>query len=521
MPITVLLIYLVHPLHTEVVSNIKSRDELLMFLFMLLAIRYYIKFAEVNAAKYLVIAPLFVVLSFLSKKNGYAIVGVLPVVMYFKGYNTKKVLIALGTLIMVWACFMLMKKGLITQKGVRDLKYFENPLIFEGGIVQRISVGFYCALFYLKMLIFPYKLSFYYGYNQIPMATFKDWEVWLSILIYIPLAIYGFLLLAKRSVLGLGVILWLGLMLMVVNVLFPIVGIVADRFTYMFSLGFCVVLALLMMKLFKIDGKTTATRIKLPTNYVLLLLTIVVIYSGRTIARNPNWHDYLTLYQNDIEHLENSAKAHALISNTMYPKVLYDARNNPGKQGLKEDVDKIIFHYKEAIRIDSTYETSLNNLGSAYINFYRDYEKGLAYCQQALQLNPNYEEAAANIASAFNGLNQPDSAIHYVLKTLELNPENQGGYTMLTQLLVDQNKVTFGIQKLKEIASTTSKPKYLYLNIGNLYVSQLGNINEAISYFNLAYAEDRSDSRICQYLATLYQQKGDNVKANETLSNCK
>ena len=154
--------------------------------------------------------------------------------------------------------------------------------------MDRITVGLYCSWFYLKMLIFPIDLSYYYGYNQIPMATWKYWEVWVAIIIYVPLGVYGFIQFLKRKVIGLGIVLWLGLMLAVVNVLFPIVGIVADRFTYMFSLGFCIVVGFLLLKVFKVNINKEVTILELPSSFMSVVTIILFVYSGRTIARNPD-----------------------------------------------------------------------------------------------------------------------------------------------------------------------------------------------------------------------------------------
>src|SRR5690606_12843680 len=99
---------------------------------------------------------------------------------------------------------------------------------------------------------------------------------------------------------------------------------------------------------------------KLPTQFIVVVLIIGTIYSGRTIARNPDWHDYFTLYTNDIKHLNESAKAHALLASALYSNVTLDIKKNPTNPEIKNNINLIIHHYQEAIRIDSTYITSLN-----------------------------------------------------------------------------------------------------------------------------------------------------------------
>lgn len=523
LPTLTVFFFLIHPLHTEVVVNIKSRDELLMFLFLVLSLKYYIHYATTNKIKYLIIAPFFFILSMLSKKNGIAVVGILPIIYYYKKISYKKLIVVFGTFLIVWVCFVLMKKGLLSGKSFRELQYFENPLFFEGDFLDRIAVGIYCSIHYLKMLIFPMNLSYYYGYNVIPMVTFKNWEVWLGLLLFTSLSVYGVKRLYKRKIDGLGIVLWMGLMLMVVNIIIPMVGIVADRFTYMFSLGYCIVLAYYLLKLFKVKENAEEQIITIPKGFVVTLLIIGIFYSGRTIARNPDWHDYLTLYKNDIKHLKESAKANALISNVLYVEVIKELRNNPNNiksVKVQENIRLMQHHYHEAIRIDSSYVASLNNLGSLYINLKNEYEQGVIYCKEAMKYSPNHEDASINIATAYDKLGMVDSAFVYYIKSIEINPQNYNYFNSLNILLIENNMIDVGIKELKKIAKNTEQPKYLFNNIANLLSLNSSRINEAIEYFEKSFQCDTSDLALCKHLVMLHSNYGDKNKANYYLTIC-
>ena len=520
LPLITTLIFIVHPLHTEVVDNIKSRDELLMFLFMLLSIKYFIKYADESKMKYLIIAPLFALLSFLSKKNGFAIIGILPVIMYYKAYNFKKVLLPIITLILIFGCFVLMKKGLLSGKSFRDLQYFENPLLFSGNLMDRITVGFYCSLFYFEMLIFPIDLSFYYGYNQIPMVTWADWQVWVSTVIFLPTGVYGMIKLYQRKIIGLGIILWLGVSLSVINVFFPIVGIVADRFTYTFSLGFCIVVAYLLMMIFKIDLSHSSQKLKLSSSFIVVVVLIIVIYSGRTIARNPDWHDQMTLYSNDIEHLQESAKAHALWANTYYPMLAKEIKENPNNPQNKVNVEQLIYHYREAIRIDSTYLTSINNLGSTYMNFYSDYNNTIKYCEKAVKMDDNYLEAHFNLAYSYDALGNSKKSLYHYMRVIEINPKYMRAYDAFNKVVIKSKLTQEGIDLLLEVAKKVDQPKNVYLDIANLYTIDNYNINQSLIYFVKAFEYDKTDKVLCNHIATLYNSLGDNKKANYYINLC-
>ena len=511
------VLFMIHPLHTEVVANIKCRDELLMFLFMVLTIKHYLSFELTRKYKYLAFAVLFSLLCILSKKNGFALLGILPVILYFKAYNWKRILILLLSFAVVFVIFKLIKKGIVSKESIRDFKFHENPLLQEGSsFMDRITVGLYSSLFYLKMLIFPYDMSFYYGYNQIPMATWKFWEVWAALLIYIPLGVYGFILFLKRKVVGLGIILWLGVMLSVVNILMPMVGIVADRFAYTLSLGFCIVVGYLLLKLFKVDLKQDQVTVNLPKAFVGTMAFVILIYSGRTIARNPDWHDYLHTYQTDVESASESAKVHSLVANTLYSEVFKDRANPDNAQKIKD----IIYHYERAIEIDSTYETCYSNLGSTYIEFVGDNQKGIYYCTKAISLDNDYFEATVNVASAYDRLNQPDSALKYYIRVIEIDPENLNSYGLINNFLQKNKIVGKGIQALIELSERTDKKKFIYTDIGNLYSLNKSKINMSLEYFEKAFAEDPTDKIICNHLITLYNYQGNTEKANYYQQRC-
>ncbi|MBX2958710.1 MAG: tetratricopeptide repeat protein [Flavobacteriales bacterium] len=521
LPLITTLLFLVHPLHTEVVANIKSRDELFMLIGIIMALTWFIKFTELNQYKYLIFAFLAILFALYSKRNAIMIFGLAPVVLYFIKADYKKIGIVFFSMVLVFVISILIKKGLLTGKSTRNLLFFENPLFYQGTIIDRITVGLYCAWFYLEMLIFPINMSYYYGYNQIPMADFSYWQVWAAILFFVPLGIYGFVQFIKRNPLGLGILIWFGVMLGVINVFFPIVGIAADRYTYAFSIGFCIVLAYLIVHYFKLDISKNNIKVKLPSVMIVLMLIISVVYSGRTLARNSDWHDYITLYTTDIEHLTESAKAHALLANTLYPMIAKEAQKNPNNPEIQKEIQKIIYHYKEAIRIDSNYTTSINNLGSVYVNFLRDYSTAIKYCAMAVEQDPDYLEAHFNLAFSYqNSLNFEKAFYHY-LKVIEINPDYNKVYELLNGLLQKYEKTNEGIQSLIELAAKSTKPKPIYISIANLYsLTANGNYTKSIEYFEKAYQLDYSDKVLCNHLAKLYQAMGNSQKANEFFNNC-
>ncbi|MDT8411151.1 MAG: tetratricopeptide repeat protein [Vicingaceae bacterium] len=521
LPLLITILFLIHPLHTEPVANIKSRDELFVLLGIIVSLKLYLKYTVTNQLKYVAFAMLAVLFAILSKKNALAALGLVPVVLYFVKSDYKKILISTFSVILMVISFILMKKGLLTGKATREMLFFENPLVYQGDFFDRILVALYSAWFYLEMLIYPINLSFYYGYNQIPMATFSNWQVWAAIIFFIPVGIYGFIQFLKRKVIGFGIVIWFGVMLGVINLFFPIVGIVADRFTYIFSIGFCIVLGFLLLKIFKIDIASETVSVKLPATFLLVFSIISIAYSARTIARNPDWHDKLTLYENDIEHLTESAKAHALIANTLYPKTANKLRNNPNNPQIPTDIKKIIHHYNEALRIDSTYLTSINNLGSVYVNFLQDYEKAINYCSKAVAIDSSYVEAHTNLAFSYNKLGKHDLALKHYAKVIELTPENLMTYEKFMNIARDSENALLGVNLLKNLEGKIPDSKVLFVSLANLYSLLPDGTQFTIYYFEKAFQLDANDKQLCAHIHSLLVNSGNLERAQQYFEVCK
>ncbi len=91
LPILITILFIVHPLHTEPVCNIKSRDELLMFLWILLSLCHGLRYSYTAKLKYLGYTVVFVFLALLTKKTALLLFGILPVVLFYSKMSLKKI----------------------------------------------------------------------------------------------------------------------------------------------------------------------------------------------------------------------------------------------------------------------------------------------------------------------------------------------------------------------------------------------------------------------------------------------
>ncbi len=92
------LIFTAHPIHTEVVANVKSRDEIMSLLFMCLTFVFSFKYEEEPYKKWLLgLSMLSFFCAFLSKEYAITMMALLPLAFYiFRGYSLFR---SLGTIL--------------------------------------------------------------------------------------------------------------------------------------------------------------------------------------------------------------------------------------------------------------------------------------------------------------------------------------------------------------------------------------------------------------------------------------
>ena len=243
-------LFLIHPIHTEVVDNIKCRDELLAFLFCVLSLLFMWKHHETSSKIYLFLSPLSFFLAMLSKHTAIPFIALAPLALWFFMDTSWINRILLYTLPLVLAALavVLMQKTMLPPQ-VRTYQAFENPLPGHPGLGKLTATGFYVLGRYIGLLFVPFPLVYYYGFSYIPLADWTNIISILSLLVHLGLGLLALRELRRKSILGFGLIFYLVNIAAYSNLLQPAPGLMAERFAYSASLGFCIVIVLLLFRL--------------------------------------------------------------------------------------------------------------------------------------------------------------------------------------------------------------------------------------------------------------------------------
>lgn len=508
LPLGITILFIVHPIHAEVVNNLKSRDELFMMAFLLSALIYAIKYALSGLKKPLILSGVLIFLGLLSKLSAFAIFGLVPFIFYYLKAPRKRIFMSWLVMGAFLSLVLLMRTSLPGEP-FREFQFFENPLFVEDNLFDRIMLGLYSSFFYLKTLVFPDELSFYYGYNQIPLADFSFWQVWVGALL-IPLGIYGIVRWWKRDALGLAIILWLGVMVGSVNFTYPMVGIVAERFAYIFSIGFLMMVGIVFWRGYafakaKLNPNTASIIVG------ILFLIITVALSVRTMDRNEDWEDRVVLFRNDIHHLQDSYRAHTFLADELFVQLPYLVKTQNGTDYVRE-AEAL---YKRAVTIDDRQSNPWNNLGAISYMYYEDYEKAKENFEEALRIDPSNIETMLNLAYAQAETGQYDKSVSNLEQALMLDPQLKPAWTYLLSLVKKPQAQSY----LQQVFSTLPKKnkeiiqvKEYWTTVGQFYGLK-NNAQVAVDSFAKAFLIDTSDKRLGNEVVRLYSELGDIEKA--------
>jgi hypothetical protein len=106
LPLIAVALFAVHPVHTEVVANIKGRDELLNLVFLSLSLTFSFRFIRSGSPVPFALSLFFFLLALLSKESAMTFVVVIPLALWFFGKARPVKLLAVMTVLVLVAGVM-------------------------------------------------------------------------------------------------------------------------------------------------------------------------------------------------------------------------------------------------------------------------------------------------------------------------------------------------------------------------------------------------------------------------------
>jgi tetratricopeptide (TPR) repeat protein len=435
------LLFLAHPLHTEVVANVKSRDEILSLLFMITTLYFGFRYAESKSLKNMVWTLVCFFLAMLSKEYGVILLVLFPAAIYVL-LKDKKVIdqlpLMLGMLVVFGIYFAMRSQTTIGLDEAKETGELLNNPYLKATASEAWATKIYINLKYFLLMLFPLNLSCDYSYNSIPYRSFASMEVWLSIVLLLVLALATLWAFRQRSWFLFPLLLVLMPLMMINNFFFNIGATMGERLVYHSTLGICLLLIGVLINLLQRMNK-----MQNPAWIAGILLPIILLYGAGTFARNPDWKNNHTLYLADIAKYSNSTFLNGnllAIYGEMAEMPAYAAR----KQALLDSAS--VFGYK-ALEMHPRYILALLNMAQVK-SVQQKIDSMVYFNQRLLEISPNDQRVMNQINNA--------AGIYYN-KGMELLQANQ------------QDKALDAFLMAHQIKPNDHRP---LLFIGNIYLSK-------------------------------------------------
>ncbi len=480
-PALITLLFLFHPVHTEVVASIKSRDELLSAFFGIWSLSVFFgnKTEERSWMRILTASVLFA-FSVFSKESAVAFIAVFPLVSFLLlGEKMKKVFIQWLPLAIVVSLFLVMRNhaiGSVITESEKDI--LNNILYGAKGFSENLGTRMEILFVYLRLLFFPVNLSWDYSFNQIPVADLSSPVAWVSILFYLSMTVFAVMMWRKKKEISFGILFFLITLAPVSNFFFLFGATLAERFLFIPSIGFCIAIGFALPLLFKIDTNTFEGKNK--TTMTGVVAGLLLVFGIMTNNRNGDWESNLKILEAGVEAAPNSARTHSALA------AQYRIQGESSSDGRirAENLKNAIIEFRAALDILPSNTFSWYNLGLSY-QLYGDTANAMKSYLATLEYLPTHEFALNNLGALYENKQKMDSAIFYMTRLVEIKPDKILYKENLAIFHLHAGHNDIAIKLSQEIISVDAGNKKAYIILSEAYRNS-GNAAEAAKYMEAA-----------------------------------
>lgn len=414
------LLFIAHPIHSNVVSSLKNRDILLSFFFAISSIFLFLRFinseSSIRKSAYLILSVVTFFFALISKMDSIWVLVAAPLLLInsskktdWKPIITRVIIVAIIFLFVATIFKRMFISSLVELENVSDIDailFTENPII-EATFLGKIYYIFVTLFYHFKFLTVPFGYYYYFGHKMIgPPHIFQPYFI-LGIFTTIALLYIFFKTFKKNGIITMGLIFWGLSAFYCTNILRPVSGIVDPRLLYHTSAGFCFLLAGFIYYISQKSSVISLFNFNVITkhkyNLPIIFTTLIVLsYLPFTYSRNLDWQNIFSLIESDIPHLKNSFQANRIAT----------------------------FHYIEGTKFE-------NDRNERDILAY----KGLQTSINAIKVDPNRINMQEAKGIALNLLGVRDSAKNQFKLIIERFDTSEVAWDMLGDIYYSENKL--------------------------------------------------------------------------------
>ncbi|MBL7155568.1 MAG: tetratricopeptide repeat protein [Candidatus Omnitrophica bacterium] len=418
------LFFLTHPIQTECVAWISGRADVLFLFFYLAAFIAYMGYIKRGRLPFYITSLLLFSCSLFSKEMAASFPFLIILYDIFYGRKEKISVRALRyfTFFLILASYVILRFNIIGKLAQCDYwtgDAYTTFLTMARGIV-----------YYIRLLVYPVGLCA--DYVMFPASySIKEPAVFLSIIAII-LLIATAIKLAKKKKLVAFCVFWFFIALAPAANIIPIQILIAERFLYLPSVGYFIIIAALIVKFFDKIKKLRIFRYSLTCFSVFL----VFVFSYLTMERNTTWSNDIAFSKGVLEKYPDNYRAHLNLSVAYY---------NAG------DKEKSFEEAREALRVSPDENPSARRMIALYHIHNERLEEAIKQYREILKNDPQYIPTYTALAIVYQRQEKYDLAYNEYKKGLALNPDSIGIKISVATLDLLKGDVDSGIVRLNEI----------------------------------------------------------------------
>jgi hypothetical protein len=467
------MLFMLHPIHTEVVANIKSGDEILSLLGIVIALRCIQLYISKQQILFLLAGIAAYLMGSFSKESTVVAVAIFPLFIYFftDSKMGKNALIS-GIMLGCSLFFLLCRHQVLHQYPAEGpISALDNYLVLctDGSYPEssRFASAINTLGLYLQTFVFPHPLSCDYSYKSLLPVGWSHHGFLISFLLLLAMLGFAIWKLPKRNVLSFG-LLWFFISMSITSNVFMLIGTsFGERLFFVPSLGLCLVVVYVLHHYLAKSGDDSFFKQfgKSPAFFAVMIL-VFGLFAYKTNTRNTDWKSDFKLFSRDVVYYPNSTHLLFYIGNhlsgderketltkelteqgyngaqikdstmkenfgainyltkalSIYPALPGDGYNQLGKAYYNVGkLDSAQKYYMEAYKKDSTNGIYINNLGTVlYVT--NHVLEAMPYFKLAHERDTTEADFMNNVGCIYGATQRPDSAIYWFDKASKADP---------------------------------------------------------------------------------------------------
>lgn len=432
------LLFAVHPMHLEVVAWISAASDLLLTVFILASLLCYLKSTQGRHEKrWLIMAWLSYAAALLSKEPAVMMPAMVFALVWLqrgsqegfqgKAFASLKAAVPFGLMVLVYFAI---------RWSVFGTEHYESLNTLSVATMLRSIPLVVC--FYLKLLVFPFRLSPLYDVPDVQSVSQMIFVVPVLLIPAIAVIIFSWWRATRSNTIPFACLWSLWLVPALYFRSFSSDKKVGDRYVYLASIGFCILLAAAIRRI-RIPSRETFAR---PIAQITVTIVAAVALITGTLAQETYWSSDILLFYRALEIAPKNdfAKENlsaALMSQEHFaqavPLLLDVVKRQPQRWNILAYLGISYYHLKDylkavdylshAIAIDPTDARENTYMGLTLLKLHR-LDRAEESFQDSLRIKPEQMECHFGLGLIFEQRSEWQKAMREYDTALKIQPRN-------------------------------------------------------------------------------------------------